>query len=448
LRGVSSVLGAVILAAIVFTVLIPLLIFLQNTTTLYHLQVLERNRAEIERFQENLEIHATVSPDKNLYLLVRNKGSLAANLTSIYVADSAGGLTIWNLTENSVISPLSPIIPIKLDVKAEEDKSYTIHAATERGKSYAAAEKPLNLTDPPYLLQVSLLDMSYGENYGIRVEVTGINGGDKIGCIRIEGSGSTCNAEAEVQYRSERWNDNQTFVFKVMPGAYELTVWNQSYTYPKQTLIILGNEAKIYRFGHTPPCPSGDCCIDMGKSLRINITAPEVIMAGSNGTTPILKAYVIIELAPSAREAVKNLKVKLDCTDPMSRNDMCSDVSIEPSEITVDHLKPRQTIALRFNITVNLGPYGDYFSLIASIVGGTGVRSGFSYVSCNYMSEKVSVTGCRLTTIKYINCTGWLDPNCKKSTCESNPDCEWVGILRLCICTSNVIPRCKIPPSS
>jgi len=42
LRGVSSVLGAVILAAIVFTVLIPLLIFLQNTTTLYHLQVLER----------------------------------------------------------------------------------------------------------------------------------------------------------------------------------------------------------------------------------------------------------------------------------------------------------------------------------------------------------------------------------------------------------------------
>ena len=442
MKGISSVLGAVILAAIVFTVLIPLLIFLQNTTTLYHLQVLKRNRAEIERFQENLEIHATISPENNnLYLLVRNRGSLAVNLTSVYIADNGGGLAIWNSTGNSVISPLSPITPINLNVKAEEDKAYTIHAATERGRSYAAAENPLNLTDPPYLLQISLLDMSYGENYGIRVEVTSIDGGDKIGCIRIEGSGSTCSAGAEVQYRSERWNDNQTFVFKVMPGAYELTVWNQSYTYPKQTLIILGNEAKIYRFGHTPPCPSRDCCMDMGKSLKINITAPEVIMAGSGGTTPILKVYVIIELAPSAREAIKNLKVKLDCTDPTSRNDMCSDVSIKPSEITVNHLKPGQTIALRFNMTVNIDSYGDYFGLIASVVGGAGVRSGFPYASCNYVSEKVLVTGCRLTTTYYIECV---------ACCISHRDCpdpsQCRCILGMCICKTNLIPRCKIPP--
>ena len=438
MRGISSILGAVILAAIVFTVLIPLLIFLQNTTTLYHLQVLERNRAEIERFQENLEIHATISPDNhNIYLLVRNKGSLAANLTSVYIADSGGGLTIWNSTRT--ISPLSPIKLIGLNVKAEEDKAYTIHVATERGRSYTAIENPLNLTDPPYLLQVSLLDMSYGENYGIRVEAASIDGGDRIGCIRIEGSGEACSAEAAVQYRSERWNDNQTFVFKIMPGIYELTVWNQSYTYPKQTLIILGNEAKIYKFGHTSACPSGYCCIDMGKSLRINITAPEVIMAGSSGRTPILKVYVIIELAPSAREAIKDLKVKLDCTDPISRNDMCLDVSIKPSEITVGYLKPGQTIALRFNVTANIDSYGDYFGLIANITGGTGVRSGFSYGSCNYTSEKVSVTGCRLTSIYYIDCILCCDiwhpcpPGCK-------------CIATMCICPSNVIPRCKIPP--
>ena len=465
-RSVSSVLGAVILAAIVFTVLIPLMIYLQNTSILYHLAVSERNRMELERIQEDLEVHATLSPDDGvLRILVVNRGSLSVNISRVYVMADGSSNPGKDLKKKITIPPLSGIEvlgPSEVDdlPVVNAGTAYYVDVSSSRGKTYAAPERPLNVTDPPYLLQISLLDMSYGENYGIRIEATSIDGGARIGCIRIEDSGSTsCNPVAEVQYYSERWNENRTFVFKVMPGAYTLTVWNETYTYPQQTLIILGNEAKIYDFGHTPPCPSGDCCTDMGASLEIELASPEVVLAGSSGETPTLEIYVVVELAPDAREIIKDLRVELNCTDPVSRPTMCSDVSITPENgISIDSLKPGQTLALKFTINVsNVRDEGDYFSLMAIITSGYGDRSGFNYGNCNYDSSKASTSVCKLTDILLLKrvlinkCSDiWGHDYCQE-TCE-NLGCEkllcipWVGKDRCyCVCESDVIPRCGIP---
>lgn len=374
MKGISSVLGAVILAAIVFTVLIPLLIFLQNTTTLYHLQVLKRNRFEIERFQENLEIHATVSPENNsIYLLVKNRGSLAANLTSIYVADSKGGLTILNLTENSVISPLSPIIPIKLDVKAEEDKSYMIHAATERGKSYAAAEKPLNIRDPPYILQVTVLNMKYDRRYLITVEVA--NWMSRLGCVA---GSKPCEERVTMDFYSLRWNDNQTFIFKLLPGNYSIRVtelkwgdtgWIKTDELGPEYVLVLGDTSRIIEFPYNPPKP-----INPEKDLILMVELPGTIMTDKQEVT--INGSLIVGLLQTANESLRNLDVKIEW-----KGIGVSSIKLTPKEITINKILPGQVLI--YNITINTKlssvKNGGYITLRAELYSAEGERTGKEY---------------------------------------------------------------------
>ena len=448
MRGVSSILGAVILAAIVFTVLIPLLIFLQNTTTLYHLQVLERNRAEIERFQENLEIHATVSPDKNLYLLVRNKGSLAANLTSIYVADSGGGLTIWNSTGNSTISPLSPITPINLNVKAEEGKAYTIHVATERGRSYAAVEKPLNITDPPYILQVTVLNMKYDRRYLITVEVVDWMG-LRLGCIA---GSKPCEQQVTMDFYSLRWNDNQTFIFKLLPGNYSIRVtelkwsdtgWVKTDELGPEYVLVLGDTSKIIEFSYNPPKP-----INPEKDLILMVKLPATIMTDKREVT--INGSLIVGLLQTANESLRNLDVVIEVIDYYQID--ISSTQITPKEIMINRILPGQ--ALIYNITINTKLSSDiaggYITLEAELVSARGERTGQEYRNIN--SEEHTTSICKLTRIWYVervlvNKCADCEKECQQRGCEKIA-CIPIPFAKdrcYCACETDVFPRCGVP---
>ena len=453
MRGISSILGAVILAAIVFTVLIPLLVFLQNTTTLYHLQVLERNRAEIERFQENLEIHATVSPDKNLYLLVRNKGSLAANLTSVYIADSEGGLTIWNSTGNSTISPLSPIKLRDLNVKAEEGKAYIIHVATERGRSYAAIEKPLNITDPPYILQVTVLNMKYDRRYLITVEVVDWMG-LRLGCIA---GSKPCEQQVTMDFYSLRWNDNQTFIFKLLPGNYSIRVtelkwgdtgWIKTDELGPEYVLVLGDTSRIIEFPYNPPKP-----INPEKDLILMVKLPATIMTDKQEVT--INGSLIVGLLQTANESLRNLDVKIEWKDlPHDGIDEGS-TKVTPEEIAINRILPGQ--ALIYNITINTKLSSDiaggYITLRAELNSAEGERTGQDY--SGIYSRKQTTTICKLTKV-----TGMPDDiQCDVHSCK---DCDeyckglgdgWSELFcrwGICCCIHRVdlgiVPRCGVPP--
>jgi len=456
----------VILAAIVFTTLIPLLIFLQNTTTLYHLQVLERNRFEAERLQENLEVHATVSPGSNdIYLLVRNKGTLAVNLTSVYIADSGGGLTTWTPTgeSSSVISPLSSIIPIKLDVAAEEDKSYMIHAATDRGRSYAAAEKPLNITDPPYILQVTILNMKYDRRYLITVEVADWGeDGLRLGCV--VGS-QPCQPQATMDFYSLRWNDNQTFIFKLLPGNYSISVtelkwsdtgWTQTDELGPEYVLVLGDTSKIIQFPYNAPQP-----INPESDLMLMLKLPETVMTDEQEVT--INGNLIVGLLQTANEPLRNLNIEIEITDYHQID--ISSTHITPEEITINRILPGQ--ALIYNITIDTKLISDiaggYITLRAELDSAQGERTGQEYT--NIYSQEQTTTICILTTIENVyevrcgsvsNCWGCTH------YCESisDPDAGYVCTRLFCIpipfdedicccrCTIDlgVIPRCDIPP--
>jgi len=447
-------LGAVILAAIVFTVLIPLLIFLQNTTTLYHLQVLERNRAEIERFQENLEIHATVSPDNhNIYLLVRNKGSLAANLTSVYIADSGGGLTIWNSTRT--ISPLSPITLIDLNVKAEEDKAYTIHAATERGRSYAAIEKPLNITDPPYILQVSVINMMFDRKYKIKVTVVDMkttNGTFKVGCVSAE---NPCSAEASYEYYSSRWNDNQTFTFRVMPGNYSIQLteykfdegsgsWISTYRGYQQTLMVLKSSVVVFAYEHVPATS-----IDLNSQFNMTLATPAVLMVTDEAT---FDAYVVVRLDDTAKESMRDATVSLIIDPSLTKH--CKATIEGRDSYNLELIKPGQTISLHFRIRVSdVDPLlGGVVYIKGNLSSAVGDRTGTPY---NYETSITPVSICKLSELQMIkkfapasNCDECVD-KCKP---YSVIDCIEIRItpflsVYLCVCgdSAGVVPRCGQP---
>jgi len=362
-------------------------------------------------------------------------------------------LTIWNLTENSVVSPLSPIIPIKLDVTAEEDKSYTIHAATERGRSYAAAEKPLNITDPPYILQVTVLNMKYDRRYLITVEVADWMG-LRLGCVA---GGKPCEEQITMDFYSLRWNDNQTFIFKLLPGNYSIRVtelkwgdtgWVKTGELGPEYVLVLGDTSRIIEFPYNPPKP-----INPESDLILILKLPETIMTDKQEIT--INGTLIVGLLQTANESLRNLDIEIEDLCP-SECDQAIVKQITPKKVTINRILPGQ--ALIYNITINTKLLSDvaggYITLRAELNSAEGERTGKDYSSI--YSRKQTTTICKLTKITGmpddIRCevVGNCD-HCDKY-CKGLGDgwsklfCRW-GI---CCCVHRVdlgvIPRCGVPP--
>jgi len=465
-RCVSTVLGAIILVAIVFTVIIPILLFIQNTSLLYFLQVSERNRMELERMEENLEVHATVhAGNLKPYLLVVNKGVLAVNVTRIYMADSGGSLYVEDTSY--AVPPVSPIkaLPPTSFPSLSYDKSYVLQVATERGKSYSAVEKPLSLANPPYLLQVIVMNMKYDHIYEIEVAVTDMKVGGtpvKLGCIASVGS---CTDKMMLNYYASIWNENQTFFFKLLPGNYTIKLreyewdgdtWEQINEYGPRSILILENAVTVFRLPYNVPRPIEN----IESAFTISIDAPlDVFTEQEDGSykTVTVNVGVRIGLIAAANESLRDLKIKLFVPESPSNLDYeiypCGDSDCSYGEIEVEKLKPGDNMTLNFRLklipTNNL--MGGYVILQASLVEAKGETTGQTYGSV--LSDKVTVSLCKFTKLTYIKCFYfWIlglgdvgDPNCKTS-CQSDPECHWTGNdYGFCICETDVFPRCAIP---
>jgi len=464
--AVSTVLGAVILVAIVFTVLIPLLFFIQNTSLLYFLQVSERNRRELERIQENLEVHATVfTGNMKPYLLVVNRGVLAANITRIYMADSDDQLFVQDTAY--AVPPVSPIKPFPLSFfpSLEYYKSYVFQVATERGRSYSAAEKPLSLMNPPYILQVMVMNMKYDHIYEISVETSEMTVGSstiKLGCIAGVNS---CDESFSLNYYASIWNENQTFFFKLLPGNYSVTVrelewngatWEEVNEYGPRSILILDNAVMVFRLPYNAPLSISD----IQSAFTISIDAPSSVftkMEGDSYKTVTVNIGVNIGLIAAANESLRDLEIRLNKTgmynlDPSNPYDIypCGDDECSYGVIELEKLRPGENKTLNF--VLELHPTNDagggYIILRASLVGARGEMTGTSYGSV--YSDDVVVSLCKLSTLIYIKCYYVFgvggDPNCK-SECQA-AGCDWIPLgvqSGICVCETNVFPRCAIP---
>ncbi|MCD6125558.1 MAG: hypothetical protein J7J19_00930 [Thaumarchaeota archaeon] len=470
--AVSTVLGAVILVAIVFTVLIPLLFFIQNTSLLYFLQVSERNRRELERIQENLEVHATVfTGNMKPYLLVVNRGVLAANITRIYMADSNDQLFVQDTTY--AVPPVSPIksFPLSFFPSLEYHKSYVFQVATERGRSYSAAEKPLSLSNPPYTLQVMVMNMKYDHIYEINVETSEMTVGSstiKLGCIARVNS---CDESSSLNYYASIWNENQTFFFKLLPGNYSVTVrelewngatWEEVNEYGPRSILILDNAVMVFRLPYNAPLSISD----IQSAFTISIDAPSSVftkMEGDSYKTVTVNIGVNIGLVAVANESLRDLKIKLEEVgkfnlDPDNPYDIypCGDDECNYGVIELERLRPGENMTLNFRLELNptddLG--GGYIILRASLEEAKGEMTGETYGPV--YSDDVTISLCKFTEMTYIKCfyfrlmfppVEWGDPNCKSACEAAGTECNWTGgdETGVCICSTDMFPRCSIP---
>ena len=450
-RSVSTVLGAIILVAIVFTVIIPILLFIQNTSLLYFLQVSERNRMELERMEENLEVHATVhTGNLKPYLLVVNKGVLAVNVTRIYMADSGGSLYVEDTSY--AVPPVSPIkaLPPTSFPSLSYDKSYVLQVATERGKSYSAVEKPLSLANPPYLLQVIVMNMKYDHIYEIEVAVTDMTVGGtpvKLGCIAAV---NECEDSASLNYYASIWNENQTFFFKLLPGNYSVTVrelewngaeWQEVNEYGPRSILILEDAVMIFRLPYNVPRPISN----IEEAFTISIDAPSAAFTKKDGgeyQTVTVNIGVNIGLIAAANESLRDLKIRLEVIDYENLEECniypCSGDGCRYGEIEVEKLRPGDNMTLNFRLELNptddLG--GGYVILQASLIeGARGELSGETYGSV--YSDEAVVSLCKFADLYYIKCLG--------DDCDCPSECTWFPLLKLCVCETDVFPRCDIP---
>jgi len=461
-RGVSTVLGAVILAAIVFTVLIPLLFFIQNTSLLYFLQVSERNRRELERIQEDLEVHATVyTGNMKPYLLIVNRGVLAANITRVYMADSEDNLFIEDVSY--AVPPISPIKPFLLTFfpSLVYYKSYVLQVATERGRSYSAVEKPLSLSNPPYTLQVMVLNMKYDHIYEVVVSTSEMAVGGsmiKLGCIA---GVSSCDESATLSYYASIWNENQTFFFKLLPGNYSVSVkelrwggagWEQVNEYGPRSILVLEDVVMTFKLPYNVPRPISR----IEDAFTISIDAPLNVfthMDGGKYQTVIVNVGVRIGLIAAANESLRDLKIKLEGTGTYNLEDFninpCNESECNYGVISVEKLVPGDNMTLNFRLELNPTDdlSGGYVILRASLVEAKGEMTGESYGPV--YSDDVVVSLCKLTELTYVKCFyfklfDWGDPNCKNECIAAG--CNWSGDdSGMCVCETNVFPRCAIP---
>jgi len=233
-NGISAVIGTTIALAIVFTILIPLVIYLQSLQAVFMQEANRRLQYELERIHEKLEVHLSISPpDVNkrnyFYVILYNPGVLTVSIPTIYIESKYQG--IKPVSQQLLLAPGNrTIIRIEeLVISSGEQKNDVVRAkaVTLRGNNFVSKELlgPKNL---PYYLIVILSNTTIGHEYKIVVEKSEEYG---YGCVlkNIVAGGpeeKECESSGEAIITSQSFSNNteSIAVFKVAPGAYKIFV--------------------------------------------------------------------------------------------------------------------------------------------------------------------------------------------------------------------------------
>ena len=260
-----------------------------------------------------------------------------------------------------------------------------------------------------------------------------------------------------MDFYSLRWNDNQTFIFKLLPGNYSIRVtelkwgdtgWVKTGELGPEYVLVLRDTSRIIEFPYNPPKP-----INPESDLILILKLPETIMTDKQEIT--INGTLIVGLLQTANESLRNLDIEIEDLCP-SECDQAIVKQITPKKVTINRIFPGQ--ALIYNITINTKLLSDvaggYITLRAELNSAEGERTGKDYSSV--YSRKQTTIICKLTKI-----TGMPDDircevmgNCDHCDkyCKGLGDgwsklfCRW-GI---CCCVHRVdlgvIPRCGVPP--
>ena len=363
-KGVSTVVGAAIFVAIVFTIVFPLMLYLNALHDLYMREASSRLSYEVERFNEKLEIHASTGrPDAlgraPVYVLLHNPCQLEVKIAAFYIESKHRGILPIELSNPIVLAPgtsMSYHVPFTID----PDDEITVKAVTARGRSYTAPENRLSVKHPPYMLFVTVENMSLRSWYRVRVESNGV-----IGCVSPGISlNQICQENAEYTItpsailRLFKANNRKPApigyaFFHAMPGSYTVYLIE----------VMLDDHGNVVEqtVDHTIlNVTDGDVQVFFQSEFREPLTTMTILLASNNTITlipfdpfhPPPRGDIIVPFTISLgnmSEPLENVNISLSITQTQSLNV----ISITPSRRTVHYMLPSESYSSFFIIHVN-----------------------------------------------------------------------------------------------
>ena len=369
-KGVSTVVGAAIFVAIVFTVIFPLMLYLNALHDLYMRDASSRLSYEVERFNEKLEIHASTGrPDAlgraPVYVLLHNPCQLEVKIVAFYIESKHRGILPIELSNPIVLAPGASIsyhVPFTID----PDDEITVKAVTARGRSYTAPENRLSVRHPPYMLFVTVENMSLRSWYRVRVESNGV-----IGCVSPGISlNQICQENAEYTItpsailRLFKANNRKPApigyaFFHAMPGSYTVYLIE----------VMLDDHGNVVEqtVDHTTlNVTDGDVQVFFQSEFREPLTTMTILLASNNTVTLVSNGTVFPFHRPEGditipftislgnmSEPLEDVVVELSSYTPHSLRVL----SISPSNYTISYMLPSESYSGFFVIHVQDRPW-------------------------------------------------------------------------------------------
>jgi hypothetical protein len=302
-RAVSAIVGGLIVLAILFTTIIPLIILLQNSYALFLNESNSRRIFDINRLSESLRVSISQEPDtKQLALIVSNEGPIHVNVVRIWAIDidyqksiPSDGPCLQSSDASYVLS-LPPGMNSSIIVQqcvTGFSGIVQFLAVTERGRIFSSEKIKLEsgrLIDIvyPFTLTVSIINMRKGRWYEVYVEPLE-NG-------KVYPTKFTHKATAA--------NENVTVAFGAFAGKYKVTLYEDGKPvrlgeYNPQDIYVPETTAVVFNLGYKPYA-----IVD----FKAIIIAPNTV---NKKKMPQIQVQIDIQLPVNAEEPVTITFIKV-----------------------------------------------------------------------------------------------------------------------------------------
>ena len=224
-RGISTVLGVLLMVGILFTTIIPIYIYVNAVNNYYDRTVVDMKIADQERSMEDLDVYAWGSSDTgdDIDVFLENKGSVSLNVVHIWAMriDLVKTLIFTSQNVSSLPLQINPSnqatvgnLSLSTILESNETDYFNIEVTTARGNKFPSKTNPLHhngggwvsSSNPPWI-QVIIRSSQDDDNY--RVEAVCVESGESypIEAYKVHGSFSTIILVKDF-------------------GSYNVTVWN------------------------------------------------------------------------------------------------------------------------------------------------------------------------------------------------------------------------------
>lgn len=165
-----------------FSIIIPLIFYIQNENVLYNSSIIERRSLDYYRSQEDLEVHAyeDLKDYNKIKVEVYNKGDISVVIERIWIIDRNLDLNGIYIFENNsdctpdlpyLLNPREKVVTFDSGIRAQVGHFYDVKIVTRRGNIYIPKESPLygghggNPATYAYSLVITIVDMKPGTTY-------------------------------------------------------------------------------------------------------------------------------------------------------------------------------------------------------------------------------------------------------------------------------------------